>query len=171
MDKTVSQIVRYFHSASLKGEEVAGSLSSRPGRSGKSSLVEKLKKGLETLPPFYAVENCPDHEEPLHLIPRHLRKEFSKMLGVDLEGDLCPACRYKLKEDFQGKWEEFPVKTYDFSIRAKRGVGVVPPVDPNGPYKRIDWWRGYFQTRSFSRGDPRVLDLSGALNVSNTQCG
>ena len=37
------------------------------------------------------------HEEPLHLIPRHLRREFEKMLGVHIEGDLCPVCRYRLK--------------------------------------------------------------------------
>ena len=48
-------------------------------------------------------------EEPLHLIPRHLRKEFEKMLGVHIEGDLCPVCRFRLKEEFGGKYEEFPV--------------------------------------------------------------
>ena len=25
------------------------------------------------------------YEEPLHLVPRHLRKEFSKMLGTEIE--------------------------------------------------------------------------------------
>ena len=43
---------------------------------------------------------CPMHEEPLHLIPRHLRREFEKMLGVHIEGDLCPVYRYRLKEEF-----------------------------------------------------------------------
>ncbi len=41
------------------------------------------------------------HEEPLHLIPRHLRREFEKMLGVHIEGDLCPVCRYRLKEEYR----------------------------------------------------------------------
>ena len=48
------------------------------------------------------------HEEPLHLIPRHLRREFEKMLGVHVEGDLCPVCRYRLKEEYQLRYEEFP---------------------------------------------------------------
>jgi serine protein kinase len=169
MEKTINQIVRYFHSASLKGEESRQVLYLvGPVGSGKSSLVERLKKGLEQLPPFYSVESCPMFEEPLHLVPRHLRKEFSKMLGVEIEGDLCPVCRYKLKEEYQGKWEDFPVRTYDFSIRAKRGVGVVPPVDPNNQDTSVlIGGEDISKLDIYSEGDPRVLDLTGALNVGN----
>jgi serine protein kinase len=169
MEKTINQIVRYFHSASLKGEESRQVLYLvGPVGSGKSSLVERLKKGLEHLPAFHAVENCPMFEEPLHLVPRHLRKEFSKMLGVEIEGDLCPVCRYKLKEEYQGKWEDFPVRTYDFSIRAKRGVGVVPPVDPNNQDTSVlIGGEDISKLDIYSEGDPRVLDLTGALNVGN----
>jgi serine protein kinase len=169
MEKTINQIVRYFHSASLKGEESRQVLYLvGPVGSGKSSLVERLKKGLEQLTSFYAIEGCPMHEEPLHLVPRHLRKEFSKMLGSEIEGDLCPVCRYRLKEDFQGKWEEVPVRTYDFSIRAKRGVGVVPPVDPNNQDTSVlIGSEDISKLDLYSEGDPRVLDLTGALNVGN----
>jgi serine protein kinase len=169
MEKTVNQIARYFHSASLRGEESRQVLYLvGPVGSGKSSLVERLKKGLEGLVPFYAIEGCPMYEEPLHLVPRHLRKEFSKMLGVEIEGDLCPVCRYRLKEDFQGKWEEVPVRTYDFSIRAKRGVGVVPPVDPNNQDTSVlIGGEDISKLDLYSEGDPRVLDLTGALNVGN----
>lgn len=169
MEKTLNQIVRYFHSASLKGEESRQVLYLvGPVGSGKSSLVERLKKGLEQVQPFYAISGCPMNEEPLHLIPRHLRKEFSKMLGVEIEGDLCPVCRYKLKEDFQGQWEKFPVHTLDFSIRAKRGVGVVPPVDPNNQDTSVlIGGEDISKLDLYAEGDPRVLDLSGALNVGN----
>jgi serine protein kinase len=169
MEKTINQIVRYFHSASLKGEESRQVLYLvGPVGSGKSSLVERLKKGLEHLPAFHAVENCPMFEEPLHLVPRHLRKEFSKMLGIEIEGDLCPVCRYRLKEEYQGKWEDFPVRTYDFSIRAKRGVGVVPPVDPNNQDTSVlIGGEDISKLDLYSEGDPRVLDLTGALNVGN----
>ena len=169
MEKTVNQIVRYFHSASLKGEESRQVLYLvGPVGSGKSSLVERLKQGLEQVPAFYAIEGCPMYEEPLHLIPRHLRKEFSKMLGIEVEGDLCPVCRYRLKEEFQGRWEEMPVRTYDFSIRAKRGIGVVPPVDPNNQDTSVlIGGEDISKLDLYSEGDPRVLDLSGALNVGN----
>jgi serine protein kinase len=169
MEKTINQIVRYFHSASLKGEESRQVLYLvGPVGSGKSSLVERVKKGLEHLPPIHAIDNCPMFEEPLHLVPRHLRKEFSKMLGLEIEGDLCPVCRYRLKEEFQGKWEDVPVRTYDFSIRAKRGVGVVPPVDPNNQDTSVlIGGEDISKLDMYSEGDPRVLDLTGALNVGN----
>ncbi len=169
MEKTINQIVRYFHSASLKGEESRQVLYLvGPVGSGKSSLVERLKKGLEQLSAIHSIEGCPMFEEPLHLVPRHLRKEFSKMLGTEIEGDLCPVCRYRLKEDFQGKWEEVPVRTYDFSIRAKRGIGVVPPVDPNNQDTSVlIGGEDISKLDIYSEGDPRVLDLTGALNVGN----
>ena len=75
LEKTINQIVRYFHSASLKGEESRQVLYLvGPVGSGKSSLVERLKKGLEELSFFYAIDGCPMFEYPLHLIPRHLIK-------------------------------------------------------------------------------------------------
>ncbi|MFM1848938.1 MAG: hypothetical protein RL417_2412, partial [Pseudomonadota bacterium] len=47
MEKTLNQIVRYFHSASLRGEESRQVLYLvGPVGSGKSSLVERLKQGL-----------------------------------------------------------------------------------------------------------------------------
>lgn len=168
-EKTINQIVRYFHSASLKGEESRQVLYLvGPVGSGKSSLVEKLKRGLEKLEAFYTIDGCPMNEEPLHLVPRHLRAEFSKMLGTDIEGDLCPVCRYRLKEEFQGRWEEFPVKTTEFSVRARRGVGVVPPVDPNNQDTSVlIGSEDISKLDLYSEGDPRVLDLSGALNAGN----
>lgn len=169
MEKTLNHIVRYFHSASLKGEESRQVLYLvGPVGSGKSSLVEKLKRGLEGLSACYCVDGCPMNEEPLHLIPRHLRKEFSKMLDVEIEGDLCPVCRYRLKEEFQGRWEEFPVRTVEFSVRGKRGVGVVPPVDPNNQDTSVlIGSEDISKLDLYSEGDPRVLDLTGALNVGN----
>lgn len=168
-ERTINQIVRYFHSASLKGEESRQVLYLvGPVGSGKSSLVEKLKRGLEHLEPFYTIDGCPMNEEPLHLVPRHLRSEFTKMLGVEFEGDLCPVCRYRLKEEFQGRWEEFPVKTTEFSVRARRGVGVVPPVDPNNQDTSVlVGSEDISKLDLYSEGDPRVLDLSGALNAGN----
>jgi serine protein kinase len=169
METTINQIVRYFHSASLKGEESRQVLYLvGPVGSGKSSLVEKIKRGLEELPPFYAIEDSPMFEEPLHLIPRHLRKVFSEKLGVEIEGDLCPVTRWRLKEDFKGRWEEMPIRTYEFSIRAKRGIGVVPPVDPNNQDTSVlIGSEDISKLDRFSEGDPRVLDLTGALNVGN----
>jgi serine protein kinase len=169
IEKTIAQIVRYFHAASLKGEESRQVLYLMgPVGSGKSSLVERLHRGLESSDPFYAIENCPMFEEPLHLIPRHLRKEFEKMLGVHVEGDLCPVCRYRLKEEFGGRYEEVPVVSRLFSKRNRVGIGVVPPVDPNNQDTSVlIGSEDISKLDLYSEGDPRVLDLNGALNVGN----
>jgi serine protein kinase len=169
IEKVVAQIARYFHSAALKGEESRQVLYLMgPVGSGKSSLVEKLQHGLEESDPFYAIDGCPMAEEPLHLIPRHLRREFAKMLGVHVEGDLCPVCRFRLKEEFGGRYEEVPVATRVFSKRNRVGVGVVPPVDPNNQDTSVlIGSEDISKLDIYSEGDPRVLDLNGALNVGN----
>src|SRR5881397_2099134 len=169
IEKTISQIVRYFHAASLKGEESRQVLYLMgPVGSGKSSLVEKMQRGLENIEPFYAIDGCPMFEEPLHLIPRHLRKEFEKMLGVHVEGDLCPVCRFRLKEEFGERYEEVPVVSRTFSKRNRIGIGVVPPVDPNNQDTSVlIGSEDISKLDMYSEGDPRVLDLNGAINVGN----
>ena len=169
IEKTVSQIVRYFHAASLKGEESRQVLYLMgPVGSGKSSLAAKLHRGLEESDPIFVIEDCPMFEEPLHLIPRHLRKEFGQMLGVYIEGDLCPVCRYRLKEEFGGKYEEFPICMKEFSKRAQVGISVVPPVDPNNQDTSVlIGSEDISKLDIYSEGDPRVLELNGALNIGN----
>src|SRR5713101_3714675 len=115
IERTIAQIVRYFHSASLKGEESRQVLYLMgPVGAGKSSLVERTQRGLEQANPIHAIEGCPMAEEPLHLIPKHLRDEFEKMLDLHIEGELCPVCRYRLKEEFKGRYEEVPIATISF---------------------------------------------------------
>jgi len=169
IERTIAQIVRYFHSASLKGEESRQVLYLMgPVGSGKSSLVERIQRGLEQVGLIYAIEGCPMNEEPLHLVPRHLRREFEKMLGVHIEGDLCPVCRYRLKSEFNNRYEEFPVAARNFSKRNRVGVGVVPPVDPNNQDTSVlIGSEDISKLDQYSEGDPRVLELNGALNVGN----
>jgi serine protein kinase len=169
IERTIAQIVRYFHSASLKGEESRQVLYLMgPVGSGKSSLVERIQRGLEQVGSIYAIEGCPMNEEPLHLVPRHLRREFEKMLGVHIEGDLCPVCRYRLKTEFNNRYEEFPVVVRSFSKRNRVGIGVVPPVDPNNQDTSVlIGSEDISKLDQYSEGDPRVLELNGALNVGN----
>jgi serine protein kinase len=169
IERTIAQLVRYFHSASLKGEESRQVLYLMgPVGSGKSSLVERVQRGLEQTATVYAIESCPMHEEPLHLIPRHLRREFEKMLGVHIEGDLCPVCRYRLKEEYGQRYEEVPIETRNFSKRNRIGIGVVPPVDPNNQDTSVlIGSEDISKLDQYSEGDPRVLELNGALNVGD----
>jgi len=168
LEPTINKIVRYFRSAAMKGEESRQVLYLMgPVGSGKSSLVEKIKRALESRY-IYCLEGCPMHEEPLHLIPNHLRPEFEKLLGVTIEGDLCPVCRWKLLNKLDGKYEDFPVETKSLSRRGRIGIGVVPPVDPNNQDTSVlIGAEDISKLDRFSEGDPRVLDLSGALNRGN----
>ena len=91
MERTLDKIVRYFHSAAMGGEECRQVLYLMgPVGSGKSSLVERLKRGLEELAPVYRDRQLPDSEQPLHLIPRHLRPAFEEMLGRQDRGRSVP---------------------------------------------------------------------------------
>ena len=101
MERSLAKIMRFLRSASLKGEESRQVLLLLgPVGAGKSALMERIKNVLEKCEPMYHIEGCPIHEEPLHLIPRSLRDEFATLYGIKVEGDLCPICRYKLKEEY-----------------------------------------------------------------------
>ncbi len=169
IDKTIMKIVRYFHSAAMAGEESRQVLYLvGPVGSGKSSIMEEIKRALESSQEIYALKDCPMQEEPLHLVPYHLRSKFEEILNVRIEGDLCPVCRYRLWNEYAGRYEDFPVIKTGFSISSRKGIGVVPPVDPNNQdtsvligsvdISRIDL---------YPEDDPRVLSLNGAFNVGN----
>jgi serine protein kinase len=169
IERTIAQFVRYFHAASLHGEESRQVLYLMgPVGAGKSSLIERLKRGLEQSSPIYAIAGCPMAEEPLHLIPKQLRPEFEKTLNVHVEGELCPVCRYRLKEEFHGRYEDVPITTVTFSRHERRGIGVVPPVDPNNQDTSVLIGSvDISKLDTFSEGDARALDLNGAFNVGN----
>lgn len=169
IEETLAQIVRYFQSAAMRGEENRQVLYLMgPVGAGKSSLVEKLQRGLEGLDPVYMIEGSPMFEEPLLLIPRHLRQEFEKMLDVRIEGDLCPVTRWRLREEFNNAYEKMSVTTVGFSKRNRRGVGIVPPVDPNNQDTSVlIGSEDISKLDRYSEGDPRVLELNGAFNVGN----
>ena len=90
------------------------------------------------------------------------------MLDVHIEGDLCPVCRYRLEEEWGGRYEEVPIAMIRISKRARCGVAVVPPVDPNNQDTSVlIGSEDISKLDLYSEGDPRVLDLNGAFNVGN----
>lgn len=169
IDKVIMKLVSYFKSAAMKGEESRQVLYLvGPVGAGKSSIVESLKSALEECEPVYALKGCPMHEEPLHLIPKHLRPKFEEMLGVQIEGDLCPVCKYRLTHELKGIYEDFPIERTEFSIRSRKGVGVVPPVDPNNQDTSILTGAVDISKMDlYSEDDPRIFSLNGAFNVGN----
>ena len=169
MERSLAKIMRFMRSASLKGEESRQVLLLLgPVGAGKSALLEHIKGALEDCEAMYHIDGCPIHEEPLHLIPRSLREDFQKIYGIRVEGDLCPVCRYRLKEEFNNDYTAMPVAQSSFSVRGRRGVGVVPPMDANSQdVTMLIGSEDISKLDMYSEDDPRVLSLNGAFNVGN----
>jgi serine protein kinase len=169
MERSLAKIMRFLRSASLKGEESRQVLLLLgPVGAGKSALMEHIKHALEMCESMYHIEGCPIHEEPLHLIPRSLREEFQNIYNIKIEGDLCPVCRYRLKEEFDNDYTAMPLTQASFSVRGRRGVGVVPPMDANSQDVSIlVGSEDISKLDLYSEDDPRVLSLNGAFNVGN----
>ena len=169
MERSLAKIMRFLRSASLRGEESRQVLLLLgPVGAGKSALMEHIKGALEETEPMYHIDGCPVHEEPLHLIPRSLREEFKELYGIKVEGDLCPVCRYRLKEEFNNDYTAMPIAQSSFSVRGRRGVGVVPPMDANSQDVTIlIGSEDISKLDMYSEDDPRVLSLNGAFNVGN----
>ena len=169
-ERVIAKIMRFLKSASLKGEESRQVLLLMgPVGSGKSALADAVKKALEkAAESVYHLDGCPVREEPLHLVPRSLRGEFEKELGVHIEGDLCPICRHRLMEEFNGEYEKFPIVRSSFSQRGRRGIAVVPPMDANSQdVSALIGSEDISKLDKYSENDPRVLSLDGAFNVGN----
>lgn len=169
-ERVIAKIMRFLKSAAMKGEESRQVLLLMgPVGSGKSALADALKKSLEkAADPVYHLDGCPVREEPLHLLPRSLRDEITKILGIHVEGDLCPVCRYRLLTEFNGEYEKFPVTRSSFSQRARRGIAVVPPMDANSQdVSALIGSEDISKLDKYSEDDPRVLNLNGAFNTGN----
>ncbi len=169
MERSLGKVMRFLQSASMRGEESRQVLLLLgPVGAGKSALVEHIKSALEASEAAYTLEGCPIREEPLHLIPRSLRDEFAEQYGVKIEGDLCPVCRHRLLSEFDGDFTKFPIGQTSFSIRGRKGVGVVPPMDPNTQdTSLLIGSEDISKLDLYPEDDPRVLSLNGAFNVGN----
>ncbi len=169
MERPLRRVVRFLHSAAMKGEESRQVLLLLgPVGAGKSALVEHIKGALEECAPIYVLDGCPIREEPLHLIPRSLRDEFQTKYGTKIEGDLCPVCRHRLINEFDGDFTKFPITESSFSVRGRKGVGVVPPMDPNTQdTSLLIGSEDISKLDLYPEDDPRVLSLNGAFNVGN----
>ncbi|AEI45202.1 PrkA family serine protein kinase [Paenibacillus mucilaginosus] len=176
LDSAVEKLVEeYFHSAARRLEvRKRILLLMGPVSGGKSTLVTMLKRGLEQFSrtdagAVYAIQGCPMHEEPLHLIPHELRPEVEKELGVKIEGNLCPSCQIRLRDEYHGRIEDVLVERVLISEDNRVGIGTFSPSDPKS--QDIADLTGSIDfstiTQFGSESDPRAYRFDGELNKAN----
>ncbi|MDA1476119.1 serine/threonine protein kinase PrkA [Bacillus changyiensis] len=145
-----------------------------PVSGGKSTLVTMLKKGLEAYSltdegAVYAIKGCPMHEDPLHLIPQHLRDDFYQEYGIRIEGNLSPLNMMRLEQEYGGRIEDVIVERIFFSEDKRTGIGTFSPSDPKS--QDIADLTGSIDFSTIaeygSESDPRAYRFDGELNKAN----
>src|SRR5690554_637072 len=176
LEEAIERLVEeYFHPAAKRLDvRKRILLLMGPVSGGKSTIVTMLKKGLEEFTAtdagaVYAIDGCPMHEDPLHLLPQGLRLDFEQKYGIRIEGNLCPVCRLRVAEEFQGRVEDVPVKRIVFSEEQRVGIGTFTPSDPKS--QDIADLTGSIDfstiTEYGSESDPRAYRFDGELNKAN----
>src|SRR5256714_9853282 len=137
IDDTIERVVDYFKAAAA-GSEVGRRLLLLlgPPSGGKSSMVILLKRGLEEYShtdagALYAIQGCPVHESPLHLVPHTLRAQFRHTHGVEITGELCPHCVQRVAGELNGDFMQMPVQRLFLSEAGRFGAGPYAPHDPS----------------------------------------
>lgn len=145
-----------------------------PVSGGKSTIVTLLKRGLEQYSrtdegAVYAIKGCPMHEDPLHLIPHHLREDFYKEYGIRIEGSLSPLNTMRLEQEYGGRIEDVTVERIFFSEDRRVGIGTFTPSDPKS--QDIADLTGSIDFSTIaefgSESDPRAYRFDGELNKAN----
>lgn len=176
LDRSIEKLVEeYFHSAARRLDvRKRILLLMGPVSGGKSTLVTLLKRGLEQFSrtekgAVYAIDGCPMHEEPLHLIPLELRPEVEKEIGVRIEGNLCPSCQMRLRTEYGGDISKVRVERVIISEDNRVGIGTFSPSDPKS--QDIADLTGSIDfstiTEFGSESDPRAYRFDGELNKAN----
>ncbi len=133
VDEAIAQVVEYFAAAARRHETRKRILLLvGPPGCGKSTLVNAIKQGLEEYSradrgAVWAIKGCPVYEDPLHLLPRHVRHELR---GLHIEGELCPYCRWLVRNAYRGDVARVPVQRFTFSAAEGVGIGTFVATDP-----------------------------------------
>ncbi len=176
LDRAIEKLVEeYFHSAARRLDvRKRILLLMGPVSGGKSTIVTLLKNGLERFSrtdrgAVYAIQGCPMHEEPLHLIPMDIRAEIERELNVKIEGSLCPSCQMRLRTEYHHKIEDVRVERVLLSEENRVGIGTFSPSDPKS--QDIADLTGSIDfstiTEYGSESDPRAYRFDGELNKAN----
>lgn len=170
-EHVVKQVADYFRAAGrrLDVRKRILLLVGPPG-TGKSTLVNTLKRGLEEYTHtdkgrVYAIKGTQMHEDPLRLIPEELRSEF----GVHIEGDLNPEARWLLEHAYAGDVAKVPVERVFYSVSGGIGFGTFVATDPRS--ENLRRLVGEVDVSALDPADPssarRGFRFDGELNAAH----
>ena len=175
LESALEKVARYFEAAAQRLEvRKRILLLLGPPASGKSSIIDIIKRGLEDYTKtksgsVYTIQGCPMQEDPLHLVTGSSRTQMHEDYGIYIEGELCFHCRFLLEHDYQGNPAEIPISRVTFSESRAKGIGYYlannpNPADPSvlvGSHNesKLDGDRQEVAARAFR--------LDGELNVAN----
>ncbi|MFZ0371509.1 MAG: PrkA family serine protein kinase [Halobacillus sp.] len=176
LDEAMEKLVEeYFHPAARRLDvRKRILLLMGPVSGGKSTLVNLLKRGLEKYSytdrgAVFAIKGCPMHEDPLHLIPNHMREEFMEHYGIRIEGSLSPLNTMRVEQEYSGRIEDVLVERIFFSEDKRTGIGTFSPSDPKS--QDIADLTGSIDFSTIakygSESDPRAYRFDGELNKAN----
>lgn len=176
LETTIEKLVEeYFHPAAKRLDvKKRILLLMGPVSGGKSTIVTMLKRGLEEYTrtdegAVYAIKGCPMYEDPLHLIPHHLRDDFYKEYGIRIQGSLSPLNTLRLEQEYNGRIEDVMVERILFSEDKRIGIGTFSPSDPKS--QDIADLTGSIDFSTIakygSESDPRAYRFDGELNKAN----
>ncbi|MFD2272509.1 hypothetical protein ACFS07_18760 [Undibacterium arcticum] len=175
VDEAIERVVDYFKAAAA-GSEVGRRLLLLlgPPSGGKSTLAILLKRGLEEYSytdagALYGIQGCPVHESPLHLVPHTLRPSFRTTYGVEVIGEICPYCRARLEDQYNGDFMQMPIERIFISEAGRIGIGTYAPHDPTTAdladlVGSVDLSK---VAEYGDEGDPRAWSWSGAVYAAS----
>ena len=205
LDPPLMRLVNNVKSAAFGyGTEKRILLLHGPVGSSKSTIARILKKGTEVYsstkegalytygwrPDFTstgqdAVQWCPMHEEPLHLVPLEAQETIYAEINRRTEprgyrivptGNLCPFCR-KIYQDlmtqYDGNWERLTrhivVRRLILSEKDRVGIGTFQPKDEkNQDSTELTGDLNYRKIAEYGTdSDPRAFNFDGELNIAN----
>lgn len=175
IEQSVDAVMSYINSAAARTETARRLLLLYgPPSSGKSEMVNLLKRGLEKYTKtkdgaIFALAGSKMHENPFLLVPQDARPEFEERYGLRIEGSLSPMSQYRLEHEFGGKFMDFPVEQIFLCEAARVGIGTWLPSDTKS--QDLSELVGSIDLAKIQdvgdESDPRAYNFDGELNVAN----
>ncbi len=207
LDIPLMRLVNFFKSAAMGyGTERRVLLLHGPVGSAKSTIARLLKRGIEAysrtpqgalytyewhipredqkdlFPSGMEIMPSPMHEEPLTLIPKDLRAQVLRDLGIEvdmrinLKQDPSPPCRFvfnELMERYRGDlakvFSHIRVRRLLLSEQDRIGIGTFQPKDEkNQDSTELTGDINYRKIAIYgSDSDPRAFNFDGEFNIAN----